>query len=229
MSDDQLVNQDPTEGEQVPAHAMFRDLGDDADPTEIGRSKGGLRVTTHVTVVLVLAVGSGAIYWMRQTGMKSGMDFNSEPIAFQSQYSPADHDRFQRVLRDLEQSDSRVQIAAADSGSNPFFIGIVKEDTSAVEEAARLKREKERAEEEKRRADEARQKMIVGGAAKLRLGTILFSSDPRASIDNRVVGVGDKVGEFFTVSEIQPQAVILKADGVPYTITPQTHGPGARR
>ncbi len=229
MSEDQLANQDPTSGEQIPSHAMFRDLGDHSDAAEIGRPKKSRHVTTQVTVALVLVVGGGSIYWMRQTGMKSGMDFNSEPIAFESQYTPADHDRFQDVLRDLEQSDARVQIAAADSGTNPFFIGIVQEDTGAAEAEARAAKERERLLDEQLRADADRQKQIVDKAANLRLGTILFSSDPKVSIDSRIYGIGDELAEFFTIVEIQAQAVILEADGVRYTITPQTHGPGTRR
>ena len=57
----------------------------------------------------------------------------------------------------------------------------------------------------------------------------MFSSDPKVSIDSRVFSIGDEVGEFFTIVEVQAQAVILEADGVRYTITPQTHGPGTRR
>lgn len=229
MTEDQLTNQDPTSGEQIPPHAMFRDLGDQSDAADIGRPKKSRHVTTQVTVALVLVVGGGSIYWMRQTGMKSGMDFNSEPIAFESQYTPADHERFQKVLRDLEKSDARVQIAAADSGSNPFFIGIVHEDTGAAEAEARAERERERLRDEQLRTDADRQKKIVDKAASLRLGTILFSSNPKVSIDSRIYSIGDKIAEFFTIVDIQATAVILEADGVQYTITPQTHGPGTRR
>ncbi len=228
MSEDQLANQSPPESEQTPAHAMFRDLGE-GDAASIGKPKKTRIATTQITVALVVAIGGGAIYWMRETGMKSGMEFKDQPLSFESQYTPADHARFQDVLSDLEQSDSRVQIAAADAGSNPFFIGIIKEDTNAADAEARAERERLKLIEDQKRADETREREIQDALSRVRLGTILYSSSPKASIDSKVVGVGDPVGDFFIVSQILPQAVILEADGMRHTITPQTHGPGVKR
>lgn len=227
---DELTNADLPVTEPTPAHAMFRDLDSDDALSAIGtKPKKQWRLTTQVVAALVMAVGAGSIYWMRQTGMKSGMAFGEQPVSFESHYTEADQRRFQEVLRSLELSDRRVQIAAAAAGSNPFFIGIVKEDPSEREAAERAEMERKQRAEAVRREAEARLNEITNAFNRIRLGTILYSSDPRASIDGMVVGVGDTVAELFTVKEILPQAVVLEADGKLYTITPQTHGPGVRR
>ncbi len=221
---------DPNENEstrQLPSHAMFNAV---EDGDEILAPPTGRRVpTTHITAAFVAIVGGASIFAMRQMGMKSGMDFESRPVAFESEFSPEDHARFQRVLAELEMSDMLVQIPPEYAGSNPFFLGIQREDPNAGRQADAAERERQRRQEQARRAAEARLAQITGALDRLRLGTIVTGRVPVATINDEIVRVGDTVDDLFTVVEIQPAAVTLEADGVRYTITPRSHGPGVGR
>jgi len=219
---------DPQEpARQLPAHAMFNAVDGGDEP--LAPAPGRKVPTTHITAAFVAIVGGASIFAMRQMGMKSGMDFDARPIAFESEYSPEDHARFQRVLAELEMSDMLVQIPPEHAGSNPFFLGIEREDPNAGRQADAAERERQRQQEQARRAAEARLAQIKGALDRLRLGTIVTGRVPVATINDEIVRVGDVVDEMFTVVEIQPSAVTLEADGVRYTITPQSHGPGAGR
>lgn len=219
----------PIGQDQAPrsAHAMFSAVEGDGDIGAIGAPRRRKIPTTQITAAFVALIGGGSIYAMRQMGMKSGMDFEAKAVAFKSEFTPEDHARFQRVLRELELGDMLVQIPAASAGSNPFFIGLSREDTRAQDAAAAAaERERQRAEAQARQAAEARLAQISGALKKLRLGTIVSGRMPVATINNEVVRVGDTVEEVFTVVEILPAAVTLEADGVRYTLTPQDNGPG---
>ncbi len=219
------LHESQNQADHHPAHAMFHAI--DSDDESLAPPPARKIPTTHITAAFVAIVGGASIFAMRQMGMKSGMDFSSRPIAFESEYSPEDHARFQRVLAELEMSDMLVQIPPEHAGSNPFFLGIQREDPNAGRQADAAERERQRRQEQARRAAEARLAQIQGALERLRLGTIVTGRVPVATINDEIVRVGDVVDEMFTVVEIQPSAVTLEADGVRYTITPQSHGPGA--
>jgi len=224
-----MSEQIPPEGQdQGRPHAMFRNIGADASTIAAAAQKRVV-ATSQVLVVIVAIVGGGSIYWMRQMGMRSGMDFDARPVSFKSEFSHEDQARFQQILHELELGDLLVQIPSQEAGSNPFFLGIVKPDQDAENAREAALRARERAAADALRAREAQQKQISDALGRMRLGTIITGRVPLATINDEIVKVGDDVMELFQVVDITSQAVTLEAQGERYVITPQTNGPGAGR
>ncbi len=218
MSDpSQQDNAGPPESGEAGAGAFLASLKSQGDgpPGAFTGEGGHSKYSSFAIVILVLAVAAGALFIMRQFGMGTNIDLADIKIDYQfgqqeTVVSP-DHDR---ILSDLQSSREIKQVPLEEIQMNPFAWNMkAKVDETDVVDAEALRRERERIEREERR------KAVQFAFDKLRLRSVMGGSHPVAQISGKMVRVGDKVGEFFTVTAIEGRSVELLADGETYIMS----------
>jgi len=166
---------------------------------------------------LVLVAGS-ALFVMRKLGMGPAGAIADINIDYDTKNAPSTKDH-QKVLQDLAASHVEQQVPTEQVQRNPFRLpdslrkadepvlptpggGLTAEQKKAQElEAARLQAL------EQRRAD------IEAALYSFQVHSILGGSSPLARINDKTVRVGDKLGDFFTVTAIHGRTVEVQADG----------------
>lgn len=180
-------------------------------------------------LVMVLVAGAGGLLAMRYLGMG--------PRSSQGEVVKIDYDLnkvsesvdHNRVLADLSANRSAEQVPPDQVQRNPFkFAGSLESeaaptpDRPASADPDIARREREAAE---------RQKRLDQAFASLDLHTVLAGSNPVARISGETVRVGDRIGEFFTVVDIQGRSVSLECDGKTFVLSLAEEGgarPGSR-
>lgn len=195
-----------------------------APESAISSTSSESKVSVHMAVALgVVAVGAGVIYAMRHIGMQAGLDDKVVAIEYTSQSNTPDFSkRFGKVMDELDESTVAVQLSEYESFidapfSRPGQIGD-EEPVRAqpgMTEAERLALQRER-ELEQQRAQ--RHDAIVKEANSFKLQGMVGGARPAARVSGQPVGVGSKLGSFFTVEQITGRSVVIEADGMRFEL-----------
>lgn len=194
-----------------------------APASAISSSTSDSKVSGQLLIaVSVLAIGGGAIYGMRYLGMQAGLDENIVSIEYASETNTTDiSNRFQTVMRNLDESTLAVQIEDKDAFSVSPFTRIEADAEPDIlidpgmSEEERLARQ---AEYELKRERELRHTMVMSEAMRFTLQGVVGGSRPAARVSGMPVRAGMTLGEFFTVSEITGRSVIIEADGMRFEL-----------
>ncbi len=170
--------------------------------------------------LLVLVVSAGAVYGMRQYGMRSGMTFEEVKIEYTPNPSvsggAADPER---ILLALARGGVSVQVPKEEITKNPFLLGATTEVAQALRQESPSEAAARAAAELLRQQQEQRREEIAAELESLEVHGVMGGRVPVARIGDRTARIGDPVGRFFTVLAIEGRSVTLRADGQAYTLT----------
>lgn len=185
-----------------------------AGPEGAALAKRG-RFTGFQIVMGIIALGGAVgVVWMRQVGTESGMDFQSAPAAFESTLkTPAAQQEFERAIEALADSRAPIEVPEHAFRQDPFKVMMADNSETDARKLAELERQRQRAaQEEERRSAERRRELQVR-LSRLRLQSAMGGRNPIANINGKLVRVGEKIDEFFTVEEIEGGRVVVSAQG----------------
>ncbi|KAA0213976.1 MAG: hypothetical protein DYG94_03105 [Leptolyngbya sp. PLA3] len=203
---------------------LFVDLGNGAGaiPVRAEAGKGSLIKSSYTAVsAFMVVLAAGGIFGMRKLGMSARSASAEVPIAIESAGPPkVESGRFEKLMSDLEAGDRPVQVDPSKLGRSPFELAGEKQTVAAETvketEEQRLAR---LAEEARLKAEAERIRRIETTLAGLRLFGVVGGRTPAAKINDRIVRVGDEIGDLFKVKSIAARSVVLEADGTEYEIT----------
>jgi hypothetical protein len=184
-----------------------------------------------IAMALVVLVGAGLVFAMRKIGVQGvaastliAADLDLDKVR------SADAFEHKKLVADLKASRVDRQVDVDNLRRNPFTMPEAVQD-------ARRKREQE---EQARRAQTpdphnqmhgfqaaangdnkaaARAQAVAKEAAELKLQSVVAGSVFLARINGQVYRVGDQVGEFFIIMDMDGRSVTLTADGQIYVLT----------
>ncbi|MEZ6241433.1 MAG: hypothetical protein R3B57_00155 [Phycisphaerales bacterium] len=194
------------------------DKDDDAAPDLFAKKASPYRGQT-MFIAVVLVMGAGAIFGMRQiavTAAKAGEMFN---LNFQPEAEDAEmNKKFNRVMQDLERSGRPMQVPIDAIAGSPFqFVARTDVEPEPGEDPSlaqlrEMERQRALDAEKARQAAAARDAKIQTALKKLQLQGILGGSTPVARISDQTFREGDTIEELFTIARIEGRGVILQVD-----------------
>lgn len=216
----QLAPAEPRPAEQ--ARAPFAGLS----PEELAGQRRTKRLPGQTLILLlVLAVSTASLMWMRREGTRAGVNFTELKVSYEE--PDAEKARtYARIMADLSRIQTPLDLALGEFGKSPFMldtgttvveikpglpmpVGLSPEEIAAREAAAKA---------------EARKQEVLAELATFQLASVMGGRSPLARISGDTYRVGDRVGENFTVTAIEGRSVTLTADGESYTISMEEPG-----
>ncbi len=183
---------------------------DGAEPTRAPDIMTAPRVRKHIPtqlplLILVLGVSAGALYGMRQYGMRSGFNFDAKTVDYKEQDS-AKARTYERIMAELDRVKQPLDVTLTEFGKSPFMRDTVEAkitpDVKPLEPGM--------SDVERHRAE------AVDALKRLKLNSIIGTI---ARIDDLTVQVGDPVGDLFVVKAIDGRSVTFEAYGEDFTLT----------
>ena len=171
-----------------------------------------------IVLMVVLSVSAGAIFGMRQLGMKAGIAMGSEVV----EYTPpqADHAKsYARIISDLARIQNPLDVALGEFGKSPFMLQQAAIVTPVDPVAGGEDTAAQRAEAERLARIEERRKQLTEQLAALRVQSIMGGKTPLARISGEFYRIGDTIEGMFVVESIEDRTIGLKADGQRFTLT----------
>lgn len=160
----------------------------------VAKSKG-IAANRHAIVAGVLVLGAGLLYFMRQAG--TGPRAANAEVAIDYEFTDAEAkrrvDHQEEVIDDLRRAGPPSQLPPAGLGKNPF----------------QLTDSREAAQESQASEDQLKDTRMSVALQGLRLQAVINGRVPIARISGQTYRVGDRVGDFFTITEIGGRGVTL--------------------
>jgi len=200
--------------EQDSAAAVAIELLGGATVDQITPEKRKRVPDSAILLMFVVAIAAGGLYFMRQMGLGSTLQFDNVRIDYPLEGIGADGDEG-KILADLRDTAFE-QVPLSHVQKNPFQLA---DDGHLVAELPTNDLSVSAEEAQRRREAEQRRQMIVRAYADLELNGVLLGGTPVARISGKTVRVGDVVEGFFKVTSISSREVGLEADGAMYTLS----------
>ena len=164
-----------------------------------------------VLLLVVVAVASALLFGMRKLGLAGRLELVDIKIdyPFESGKNTAAGPDHQVVIKDLRTSTDVRQVPPELVQMNPFEWMVQAQSTTTPDPK----------DDAVRRAREARRREIAEAFDALTLNSVMGGRMPVAQISGQLVRVGDDIGEFFTVLQIEGRSVVLVADDDKFTLT----------
>ena len=216
-------NPNPPSNQDIPPNPFAAPTDLPMIPSIPGMDVQGSRkapITSHgVLLIVVIVIAAGALWGMRFIGIGSARKAEAiTPDLQLTAMTPILNDH-QAVLADLNATRTTNQVANEELKKNPFeFAKTAKADTEDDEEDNATPAGKDAVDPAKAAAA-AKLKNIETEFAKLRLQGVMGGTTPIARIDGQVYRLGQQVGEFFTIMDMEGRTVTLVADGKQYVLT----------
>jgi hypothetical protein len=172
-----------------------------------------------VVLVIILGVSAAALASMRHIGIKSGIDFNNgsktpvQPAAAQDE--PEKAARYDRIMKDLQQLQTPLDIALGELAKIPALIPTDQKVAKPFEE---IRPTGPSDEDNKKSSDMARIAASREAAKKLELQSVMGGKVPLARIDGKFYRIGDLVNEKFIVRAIDHRSVVVEANGETFEV-----------
>jgi hypothetical protein len=200
----------------TPSAATESLLGLELDPGTSGR-----RISANTLLLAgVIVVAGGVLAGMRKVGLgpataTAAANFDAS-LADSAATPRRDH---RPVLADLNATRTQLQVPDDQVRGNPFLFAALGGDATDPAAAERAAAEALKVEAERlRKLASVREQQLAQSLTNLRLNSVVGGSRPRARINGQLVGVGERVGEFFIVKAIHGRAVDLDAEGKLFTL-----------
>jgi hypothetical protein len=165
-----------------------------------------------VVLIIVLGVSAAALASMRHIGMKSGINFKDQgsiPTQVRVQDDPQKVERYDRIMKDLQQLQQPLDIALGELAKIPALIPTDRKieqpfggPTTPVDSMSNADRELA-----------SRKAKIRKDAAELKLQSCMGGKVPLARIDGKFYRIGDLVNEVFIVRSIENRSASVEAEG----------------
>lgn len=190
-----------------------------SSPTLASGSGGGSQgimgqLGGFAVLAIIIMIGSGLLFGMRQLGMAGGVELIDikidYPIDERDRASGPDH---RSILEDLRTSGEVVQVPAELVQMNPFEWKAETTQNEVVDDGPL--REAERL----RKEQAARDNQIRSALASLKLNSVMGGRVPMAQISGNLVREGDTIDPGFTVTRIEGRSVTLRVDGRDFVLT----------
>lgn len=181
--------------------------------------------TQPLVLVMVLAVSAGALYAMRTIGTKHAIVFDGgKQFEFDASKDAAFEAEYARVMGELSSVNNPLDIALVDFGRSPFALASAQTALSSGP-APLLPVGTGPTPEQKAAAELARKRALIASeASKIVVQSVMGGRVPLARIDDEVVRIGDKVNEYFVVTQIEGRSVTFEADGQRFVVSMQAPG-----
>lgn len=189
-----------------------------AEQAMIAPRKG--KVSTQAIVLgILIVVGFGVVYGMRIVGIGAIRAFAAAPLPeydlTKTGNKTEDH---KRIIDQLAADYTTSQVPIEQTQKNPFKLAeALQSQPKSVAGAPGEDPSKMSAERAEREARGKRAK-VEAAAAALKLNGVLGGTKPVARISGEAVRVGDKVGDYFTVTAIHGRSVELEYEGQTFTL-----------
>lgn len=218
----------PAADDATQAGSILADLRASGDelapaPEAAGISAPRRRVSPQtVILVVVLCASAGALYFMRKKGIQSGVTFTTPPVEkeLEKVRGKVSADE-RRILAELARSTAMARSAPIKIEKNPFVL--VGESAGGDGPA-----QGRQAADQERIQREQREQEIRSRLANVVLTSVMDGPTPIAYIGGRLVKVGDRVEDYFTVAQIHERCVDLIADNQTFTVCMTDRTPGSR-
>jgi len=216
----QIVPADQPKGE---SRAPFAGLS----PEELAGQKRARRLPTQTFILLlVMAVSTASLMWMRREGMRAGVSFTELNV----NYVEPDAEKartYARIMADLARIQTPLDIALGEFGKSPFMLetGTTKVEQNGVVVPMGISPQELAARDAATRA-EARKNEIFTELRTFRLASVVGGRSPLARINGETYRTGEMVGDNFTITAIGGRSVTLQADGESFTISMEEPGHG---
>lgn len=156
-----------------------------------------------IAVGLVLVVGAGSLYLMRQQGMRAGIDFSNTTIVSAPETGIQRIDNEEEILSALNDPPPE-QVPKEMVPGGVFRINKLGEGSRAATGSLADPIE---AAKERRRVE------IQSALGKLQVESVMHGRTPIAKISGKLFRVNDEVGGIFVLDRIEDRTVILTVDG----------------
>jgi hypothetical protein len=162
-------------------------------------------------LLVILAISGGALYSMRQYGMKSGFKFQEVKVDIKEEDSEKAR-TYERIMADLARVQNPLDVTLTEFGNSPFMRaqGEVTYTPEVGMPTAEMTIEERRRIEAVDTLKRMKLRGIIGNVAR---------------IDDMSVRVGDRVGDIFTVTSIEGRTVTFEAHGEVFTLTLEAKKP----
>lgn len=188
-----------------------------------GFGSGGSRPMGNPAIVALalLVMSAGAIYAMRKVGTVSGISAQAMSVNYTpSAINPDFELRFDRAMDELARSGRPLQVTLDEQHLAPFQVSSrlalsrqPLDDGSAAARAQQARLAQQRAEEERRNAADAARR-VDHAVASIRLMGMIGGRVPVATIDGKLVRVGETIADgVLTVESIDGRSVVVGAAG----------------
>lgn len=166
-------------------------------------------------LLVILAISAGALYSMRQYGMKSGFKFEEVKVDIKEGDSEKAR-TYERIMADLARVQNPLDVTLTEFGNSPFMRA--QGEVTYTPEVGMPTAEMTMEERRRIEAVDALKRMKIRGI----IGHV-------ARIDDMSVRVGDRVGDLFTVTAIDGRTVTFEAYGEVFTLTMEAATPMQKR
>ncbi len=171
-----------------------------------------------VVLVIILGVSAAALASMRHIGMKSGINFKDQKSTIQPaqvQDEPEKVARYDRIMKDLQQLQTPLDIALGELAKIPALIPTDQKVAKPFEQIDMTPKAPEDRTESNRLTKIA---MDREAAKKLELQSVMGGKVPLARIDGKFYRIGDLVNEKFIVRAIDHRSVTVEANGETFEV-----------
>ena len=182
-----------------------------------GKSKN--RLSGQIAcMVIIVAVSAATIFFMRQYGVKAGINFDTVAVEYQ-QPDEAKARTYQRIMADLSRIQKPMEVALGEFGASPFMLDRpVTRVNPANPTGPEMTPEEIAAEAERRRVEQEREEMMMA-LRNLKLQGVMGGSVPLARISDRNYRVNDVIYDVFTITKIEGREVTVQCKGESFTIS----------
>lgn len=181
--------------------------------------------TQPIVLAMVLVVSAGALYAMRTIGVKHAIAFDGgKQFEFDANKDAAFEAEYSRVMGELSSVNNPLDIALVDFGRSPFALASAQQALAAGSVPI-VPTSAGPSPEQKAAAELARKRAVIASeASKIVVQSVMGGRVPLARIDDEVVRIGDKIGDLFTVTQIEGRSVTIEAEGQKFVLNMQNPG-----
>lgn len=226
------MNLNPNLPEPMPAnsHALTTPNADSAAPgaAPFAPGKPRNRISGQLAcMVIIVAVSAATIFFMRQYGVKAGIDFDTVAVEYQ-QPDEAKARSYERIMADLARIQKPMEVALGEFGASPFMLDqpVTKVNPNNPSGPS-MTAEEIAAEAERRRLEQQREEMLMA-LRSLKLQGVMGGSVPLARISDQTYRVGDEIYETFTITKIEGREVTVTCRGETFVISMEDAEGGAK-
>lgn len=226
------MNLNPNLPEPMPAnsHALAAPNADGAAPggAPFTPTKAKNRLSGQIAcMVIIVAVSAATIFFMRQYGVKAGINFDTVTVEYQ-QPDESKARTYERIMNDLTRIQKPMEVALGEFGASPFMLDrpITKVNPNNPSGPA-MTPEEIAAQAERRRIEQEREEMLMA-LRSLKLQGVMGGSTPLARISDHTYRVGDVIYDTFTITKIEGREVTVTCKDETFTLSMEAGDAGPK-
>lgn len=178
-------------------------------------------------MVIIVAVSAATIFFMRQYGVKAGIDFDTVAVEYQ-QPDEAKARTYERIMADLSRIQKPMEVALGEFGASPFMLDRPVTKVNPLNPTGpAMTPEEIAAQAERRRIEQEREEMLMALRG-LKLQGVMGGGTPLARISDQTYRVGDAIYDIFTITKIEGREVTVTCRNETFTISMEAGDAGPK-